>query len=99
VQCCQCHNHKYDPITQEEYYRLFAFINNDHEARPAVYTPEEQRRIAGIHRGVAELEAELKHRLPDWESRLAHWEEQISRNQPEWQVVWPLFHEGDNAQR
>ena len=23
VQCTQCHDHKYDPLTQEEYYRLF----------------------------------------------------------------------------
>ncbi|MCI0464707.1 MAG: DUF1549 and DUF1553 domain-containing protein [Gemmataceae bacterium] len=26
--CAQCHNHKYDPFTQREYYRLFAFFNN-----------------------------------------------------------------------
>jgi hypothetical protein len=26
--CAQCHNHKYDPFTQAEYYRLFAFFNN-----------------------------------------------------------------------
>ena len=32
IQCSQCHNHKYDPITQEDYYRIFAFLNNDHEA-------------------------------------------------------------------
>ena len=34
IQCAQCHNHKFDPLTQEEYYRLFAFLNNDHEAQP-----------------------------------------------------------------
>ena len=28
IQCAQCHNHKYDPLTQEEYYRMFAFLNN-----------------------------------------------------------------------
>ena len=31
IQCAQCHNHKFDPISQEDYYRLFAFLNNDHE--------------------------------------------------------------------
>jgi len=36
IQCAQCHNHKYDPLTQQEYYSLFAMINNDHEAQRVV---------------------------------------------------------------
>ncbi|PWJ60363.1 cytochrome c [Dyadobacter jejuensis] len=32
VECAQCHDHKYDPISQEDYYRLFAFFNNSKEA-------------------------------------------------------------------
>ena len=31
VGCAQCHDHKYDPITQREYYRLFAFFNTGQE--------------------------------------------------------------------
>jgi hypothetical protein len=27
-ECCQCHNHKYDPFTQRDYYQLYAFFNN-----------------------------------------------------------------------
>jgi hypothetical protein len=32
IDCAQCHTHKYDPITQEEYFRLFAILNNTEDA-------------------------------------------------------------------
>ncbi|MBT6484106.1 MAG: DUF1553 domain-containing protein [Planctomycetaceae bacterium] len=32
LECCRCHDHKYDPVTQKEYYQLFAFFNNIDEA-------------------------------------------------------------------
>ena len=28
LECAQCHDHKYDPFTQEDYYRFFAYFNN-----------------------------------------------------------------------
>jgi hypothetical protein len=28
LECCQCHDHKYDPFTQKDYYRFFAFFNS-----------------------------------------------------------------------
>jgi len=30
--CARCHSHKYDPVSQEEYYRLFAFFNSSAES-------------------------------------------------------------------
>ena len=32
IDCAQCHHHKYDPISQEEYFRLFAILNNSEDA-------------------------------------------------------------------
>ncbi|MCI0628402.1 MAG: PSD1 and planctomycete cytochrome C domain-containing protein [Acidobacteria bacterium] len=89
IQCAQCHNHKYDPLTQEEYYRLFAFLNNSHEANITVYTPEEQMRRAELFRQIGEIEADLQHRLPDWQERMAQWEERVKAGLPEWIVVRP----------
>ncbi|MDP7203958.1 MAG: DUF1553 domain-containing protein [Pirellulaceae bacterium] len=45
LECARCHDHKYDPITQRDYYQLFAYFNNIDEAglysyfTPSVPTP------------------------------------------------------------
>ena len=66
VQCAQCHNHKFDPISQAEYYKLFAFLNNDDEPTRVVYTPDERRMVADFRRGIREVEDGLRHSNPDW---------------------------------
>lgn len=97
IACCQCHNHKFDPMTQEEYYKLFAYLNNDHEAQRVVYTPEEQKTIADIRMKIGEIENELRRANPDWKERMAKWEESL-KPQPNWEVV-RLSNLGDNSQR
>ncbi|MEX0939654.1 MAG: PSD1 and planctomycete cytochrome C domain-containing protein [Pirellulales bacterium] len=98
IQCAQCHTHKFDPIAHEEYYRLFAFINDSAEGSVPVWSPEQLKTRAGIFAKVRAIEEDLKHRTPDWQERLAVWEDQVRAAQPDWQVI-EIENAGDNSQR
>ena len=98
MECAQCHDHKYDPLTQEDYYRIFAYLNDTHEASVAVYAPEEQQKRAEILRLIHELEADLQHRTSDWPQKMTAWEESVRAGQTDWKVV-KVANAGDNGQR
>ncbi len=68
--CSRCHDHKYDPISQRDFYRFFAFFNNVDEvgldgqagnAEPFVLvpTPDEDRTLTSIEARIEALEDEL----------------------------------------
>jgi hypothetical protein len=67
IACAQCHDHKYDPISQRDFFRLFAFYNNTDDAdRPdespllPVYTADEERRRATWQEQLAVLGQTLR---------------------------------------
>ncbi|MEX2188384.1 MAG: DUF1553 domain-containing protein, partial [Pirellulales bacterium] len=93
IQCCQCHTHKFDPITQEEYYRVFAFLNNDHESQPVVYTSEELMQRDALARQIAEIETGLKSRTPDWQTQMAQWEAEAAAKRVAWEILAPAEYE------
>ena len=99
IQCAQCHNHKFDPLTQEEYYKLFAFLNNDHEATTIAYTPVEQQHRANLLRQLRDLEESLRHKTSAWEPRMAAWEDSVRNDQPAWVPLECRNSSGDNGER
>jgi len=87
IGCTQCHNHKYDPISQEEYYRMFAFLNNDNEPWRTVYTAPQQMKIAQIHTRIGELEEKLRHENANWLEQTKAWATGLRGKQPKWTTL------------
>ena len=67
VGCAQCHTHKFDPISQTEYYQLFAFFNSANETRHSVASDDQQGEIDRLAREVTQLKASMKETGPESE--------------------------------
>jgi len=74
--CAQCHDHKYDPITQKEYYQLYAFFHNVPEngldgqqgnAAPMLKAPttEQEKALARLDQQKKDLEAKMQKDVPN----------------------------------
>ncbi len=100
--CARCHDHKYDPFTQQDYYSLFAFFHNVPEKGLGNYGANIRRNAPPMLKLPApELEAtivslkrersELKERLTETEaaiaSQRADWEERVGQSAVTWQAV------------
>ena len=82
VGCAQCHEHKYDPLTQREYYQLFAFLNNADEPRLEAPSAEqlargELEKRAALQRQIAELETKFAAKKDEFQAAIDAWEKTI----------------------
>jgi hypothetical protein len=87
TQCAQCHSHKFDPITHEEYYGLFAFLNDTYEARSYVYTTEQLQELAAIRAAIADAEEDIRRIRPQWRMEMEAWAARTVAALPTWTPV------------
>ena len=84
MRCAQCHDHKYDPITQKDYYRFFALFHNITEqgldgqsgnAVPFIKAPDaaQQAQLAAADQKLAAAQQALKSRSAEAQPALAAW--------------------------
>lgn len=96
--CCQCHTHKYDPVTQRDYYGMMAFLNNADEPDLNLPDPASEQRY---HRNLEAAETLLADLQEHWpgsspeeksaacQSAFEKWLEVQLIQTPSWTVLRP----------
>ncbi len=84
--CARCHDHKFDPISQREFYQIFAVFNGADEPTLPVPTQQQSKELPAI-------DAEIKQSL----ERLAMVDANIGTRQAEWEAAYSAKSEQDRA--
>ncbi len=102
VGCAQCHDHKYDPISQKEYYQLYAFFNNVPEngldgrvgnAVPVLKLPgpDQQKKLDDLAKAIKEAEHKLNGPHVELDEAQIEWEKLTQVGQGDNKVEWTVL--------
>ena len=92
--CAQCHSHKYDPLTQREYYGLYAFFNSGLEKDVPAPLPGEteayKRAKKDYDAKYSTIAAEASKRKEELLSALPEWEKTLEVPAGAWETLVPV---------
>jgi len=104
--CCRCHDHKYDPISQREFYQMFAFFNSNDESgvlapngkngdntEPtiSVATPEQEAELAKLQDQARDAEDKVKSLVDRLPELIAAWEPKFRKQLESESETWKLL--------
>lgn len=106
--CAQCHNHKYDPFTQKDFYRFFAFFDNTEydlkdsdimRAEPVLElpTPEQEAERRNLQGEIAQLQGRLQTQTAELDKEQAQWERGQVVAGTVWKVLDPAELKSENS--
>ncbi len=99
AQCAQCHTHKYDPLTHDEYYGMFAFLNGVSETSVAAHTPEEKKTKEQLLAEIGAIDQGIRQSSPAVEEKYQTWQrEMLALPRTEWEAL-ELYQLGDSGQK
>ena len=100
--CAECHNHKFDPFTQKDYYRFLAFFASEtysvdrstdgpwaRETTIELPTPEQAAKSKELRAEIAKLQTVLDTPTPPLAAAQAQWEQDIRTAEAKWTILKP----------
>lgn len=72
INCCRCHDHKFDPLTNEDYYALYGFFQSTRYPWPGIELDKAQHDLVALARPeqIAEFEKQRKRELARFDGRI-----------------------------
>lgn len=101
--CAQCHNHKFDPFSQKDFYKFMAFFSNNetalrgtlfadlHMGEPilSLPTPAQSSALDELKKQIAKVEQEINSDSPELQRAQRAWEQKQQQAESDWHVLTP----------
>lgn len=107
LNCCRCHDHKYDPFTQKDFYSFFAFFNNITESGtiqgssnrsggnsdPVIQVPdkEEEEQLALLRKKIDAAQAKVTETQLQLPNLVASWEAEMENPEAAKKPMWEVL--------